>query len=477
MAPSRPITDRPMRASEPASAATRSAVGRRRRRPFSSKLVVLGQLPTTRCCGRRACSTPPRTSSWRSAPRRGTGRSAPARTTSLRSTSTSSPSSSGSRAPWRCTRRSRRRCWARSRSRWSRAARPASTAAGRRRSPPSSPRSPACSTFNEVLILQSALDPFLTALALERLSAAVVQPTARAIPRSPAWPSGCSASIARTRWRRSRCWWCAGRGHRALAANGRIRVAPRRRAGAGARAGRHSQSRRRRRVAAGLLARGAELLHRQQPRRGRDVPRAAGRDAVDRRPDPGHAPRGRSGGGPSAHRLRGLRSLLRGRPCAGCAIGPPTPWRSSCARPRSTFHSSDMPLNYSYAYWSRDEPTLLRALVVGPWLLVPLRDRRVRRAARGGSSRVPDLGGVRSRLRAFPGRVLRRVPVPTAAARRVVRDVRRRPVVGGGCAGRAPDGGGLARRASRLRWPRSSPSGRSPSTRDSPTSARSGSCT
>ena len=36
-----------------------------------------------------------------------------------------------------------------------------------------------------------------------------------------------------------------------------------------------------------------------------------------------------------------------------------------------TFHSSDIPLNYSYAYWSRDEPTLLRALLVGPWLLVP----------------------------------------------------------------------------------------------------------
>jgi Flp pilus assembly protein TadD len=36
------------------------------------------------------------------------------------------------------------------------------------------------------------------------------------------------------------------------------------------------------------------------------------------------------------------------------------------------FHSVELPLNYAYAYWSRDEPTLLRALVVGPWLLVPL---------------------------------------------------------------------------------------------------------
>jgi tetratricopeptide (TPR) repeat protein len=31
----------------------------------------------------------------------------------------------------------------------------------------------------------------------------------------------------------------------------------------------------------------------------------------------------------------------------------------------------NVPLNYSYAYYSRDEPTLLRVLLVGPWLLVP----------------------------------------------------------------------------------------------------------
>lgn len=32
----------------------------------------------------------------------------------------------------------------------------------------------------------------------------------------------------------------------------------------------------------------------------------------------------------------------------------------------------DVPLNYSYAFYSRDESTVLRLLVVGPWLLVPL---------------------------------------------------------------------------------------------------------
>jgi tetratricopeptide (TPR) repeat protein len=36
------------------------------------------------------------------------------------------------------------------------------------------------------------------------------------------------------------------------------------------------------------------------------------------------------------------------------------------------FNATDLSLNYSYAYYSRDEPTLLRFLVVGPWLLVPL---------------------------------------------------------------------------------------------------------
>jgi tetratricopeptide (TPR) repeat protein len=38
---------------------------------------------------------------------------------------------------------------------------------------------------------------------------------------------------------------------------------------------------------------------------------------------------------------------------------------------RYTFHARDVALNYSYAYYSRDEPTLLRALIVGPALLIP----------------------------------------------------------------------------------------------------------
>ena len=32
----------------------------------------------------------------------------------------------------------------------------------------------------------------------------------------------------------------------------------------------------------------------------------------------------------------------------------------------------NVPLNFSYAYYSREEPSILRVLIVGPWLLVPL---------------------------------------------------------------------------------------------------------
>lgn len=35
-------------------------------------------------------------------------------------------------------------------------------------------------------------------------------------------------------------------------------------------------------------------------------------------------------------------------------------------------HRVDVPLNFSYAYYSREEPTLLRVLAVGAWMLVPL---------------------------------------------------------------------------------------------------------
>jgi len=35
-------------------------------------------------------------------------------------------------------------------------------------------------------------------------------------------------------------------------------------------------------------------------------------------------------------------------------------------------NKTNVPLNYSYAFYSRDETTLLRVLLVGPWMLMPL---------------------------------------------------------------------------------------------------------
>ncbi len=204
--------------------------------------------------------------------------------------------------------------------------------------------------------------------------------------------------------------------------------------------------------------------------------RPAGRHALDRGADPdtrrvAEAAAGRSltDSEVSDHFYRQALRWMRDRPADAIAL--------FVRKLALAFHSSDIPLNYSYAYWSRDEPTLLRALVVGPWLLVPcgIAGFVVPRAA--DRRAFLDLGGVHPRLRAFPGRVLRRVPLPPAIARRVVRDVRRRLVVGGG--GRWPSAGRRGPGASppRPRSPRSSPSGRSPSTKGSPTSARSGSCT
>jgi hypothetical protein len=42
-------------------------------------------------------------------------------------------------------------------------------------------------------------------------------------------------------------------------------------------------------------------------------------------------------------------------------------WKSALVVNRA-----DVPLNFSYAYYSQDESSLLRGLVVGPWLIVPL---------------------------------------------------------------------------------------------------------
>jgi hypothetical protein len=60
-------------------------------------------------------------------------------------------------------------------------------------------------------------------------------------------------------------------------------------------------------------------------------------------------------------------------------------------------------LNHSYTFYSRDEPTLLRLLFVGPWLLIPLGIVGLLGAAWRVESRAYlDVGGVRADLRSSP---------------------------------------------------------------------------
>jgi Flp pilus assembly protein TadD len=51
----------------------------------------------------------------------------------------------------------------------------------------------------------------------------------------------------------------------------------------------------------------------------------------------------------------------------------PGEWLALLARKCAlAFNATDVALNYSYTYFARDETSLLSALVVGPWLLIPL---------------------------------------------------------------------------------------------------------
>ena len=51
-------------------------------------------------------------------------------------------------------------------------------------------------------------------------------------------------------------------------------------------------------------------------------------------------------------------------------------------------HRAELPLNYSYAYYERDEPTVLRWLPVGAWCLVPLGLAGLAARPRAGVERV-----------------------------------------------------------------------------------------
>jgi tetratricopeptide (TPR) repeat protein len=224
-------------------------------------------------------------------------------------------------------------------------------------------------TFNEVLILQSALDPLLTALALERLSAAVIQRTARRFlfagmafgllglnrPNALAAVAALVVLIA-----------VIGRSRRMagyallLAAGAGVALAP---------------AAIRNRVVAGewLLVSShgglnfyignnpdADGTYRAPPG---VTPSIEGQIRDTRRVAEAAAGRPLTDAEVSDHFYRQALRWMRDRPGEAMAL--------FVRKAALTFHSSDIPLNYSYAYWSRDEPTLLRALVVGPWLLVP----------------------------------------------------------------------------------------------------------
>ncbi len=121
------------------------------------------------------------------------------------------------------------------------------------------------------------------------------------------------------------------------------------------------------------------------------------------------------------------------------------------------FSATEITLNSSYAYYRRDEPTLLSGLVVGAWILVPLglaglADRVRCRSGLGGArprhgpGRLRALGPRGPHLRGLGGRLLRFLPLPPAASRAAFGR-------GGVCPG-APGGGRPPRTAttrSRLR--------------------------
>lgn len=224
--------------------------------------------------------------------------------------------------------------------------------------------------FGEVLILQSALDPFLAALALERLSAALARPApARFAAAGVAFgllglnrPNALAAAVvvalavlAADRSRR-------GLSHAAVLAAGlALALAPaavRNRAvtgewilvsshgGLNFLIGNHEGATGGYAVPAGV------------------APTIAGQAADTRRVAEAAAGRPLGDAEVSSHFYReGLR-FVRAHPGDAAAL--------FLRKLVLTFSSVELPLNYSYAYWSRDEPTILRGLAVGAWLLVPL---------------------------------------------------------------------------------------------------------
>jgi Flp pilus assembly protein TadD len=224
--------------------------------------------------------------------------------------------------------------------------------------------------FAEILVLQSALDPFLAALALERLSAALVRPAVArfvaagaafgllGLNRPNALAAGAIVALAVLAADRSR----RGAGNAvALAAGIALALSPvavRNRAvtgewvlvsshgGLNFLIGNHAE-------ATGGYAAPPGV-----------TPTIAGQSADTRRVAEAAAGRPLGDAEVSEHFYREGRRFIREHPRAAAAL--------LLRKLALTFGRVELPLNYSYAYWSRDEPTILRGLVVGAWLLVPL---------------------------------------------------------------------------------------------------------
>lgn len=224
--------------------------------------------------------------------------------------------------------------------------------------------------FSEILVLQSALDPFLAALALERLSAAFVRPAVvRFVAAGAAFgllglnrPNALAACaivvLAVAAFERSR----RGTFHAAALAAGVVLalspVAIRNRAVTGEWVLVSSHG-------------GLNFLIGNHPGAtgGYAVPPGvtptiAGQSADTRRVAEAAAGRALTDAEVSEHFYREGRRFVREHPGAAAAL--------LLRKLALTFGRAELPLNYSYAYWSSDEPTVLRGLVVGAWLLVPL---------------------------------------------------------------------------------------------------------
>lgn len=224
--------------------------------------------------------------------------------------------------------------------------------------------------FNEALLLQSAIDPFLAALALERLSAALARPTparfaaaglafgALGLNRPNALLALAAVGVALVVVFRSR----RALARAALLAAGALfalaPVAMRNRAVAGEWLLVSSHGGLNFSIGNNPYADGS-----YQAAPG-VTPSIAGQTADMRRVAEAETGRPLTDAQVSDHFY--ARSLAWMRSDPGAAA------RLLVRKIGLAFHSSELPLNYSYAYWSRDEPTLLRVLVVGAWLLVPL---------------------------------------------------------------------------------------------------------